>query len=286
MKIRYAALAAVAAMVVGTTAQAAIPFTGSYSENFDSIGVAGTAAPTDWTAGALNASRQANGGGATDSRALIPDDGTNGGQAPNSQGTMGKNFNYGVAGVGPVTDRAIGAICTTSGFGDAILQVALTNNTGAPITSLQIGYTGEQWRYGQGDSFKDPNNQGERLRVFYSTLPDSGWTSIGLDFQSPRLIDNTDPIAGPVQDDRPSGTDYVALDGNDASNRTILSTTYTLPAPLADGGNFYIRWQDWNENTTADHGIAVDNVTIAVPEPTSMAVLGLGALALIRRRRA
>lgn len=220
MKVCYAALAAVAAMVVGTSLQAAVPFTGSYSQDFDSIGVAGTAAPTDWTAGALNASRQANGGGATDSRALIPDDGTNQGQAPGSQGTMGKNFNWGVAGVNPVTDRAIGAICTTSGFGDAILQVALTNNTGAPINSLQIGYTGEQWRYGQGDSASDPNNLGERLRVFYSTAPDSGWTSIGLDFQSPRLLDA----------DRPSGTDYVALDGNDASNRAILSTNFTLPS--------------------------------------------------------
>ena len=272
MKVRCAILAAVAGVAVASSAQAAVSFTGNYSQNFDSIGPTGTAAPTDWVAGNVTANRSVDGGGVLTSQALVPDDGTNG-VAANTQGTIGKNYNYGS--LAAPSDRAIGSVPTTASF-DRALQVALTNNTGGSISSLKIGYTGEQWRYGQGDSALAAENQGENLRVFYSTSVSSGWTSIGLNFGAPKLFDA----------DRPGITDQTQLDGNAPANRTVLSTNFVLPSPLADGSSFYIRWLDWNENSTSDHGLAVDDVSVSVvPEPASLSLLSLAVLPLLRRRR-
>src|SRR5437867_772213 len=59
----------------------------------------------------------------------------------------GALYSFGVAGTNPVTDRALGSVA--SGTTLTIYQaVRLTNNTGSTITSLDIGYVGEQWRNG------------------------------------------------------------------------------------------------------------------------------------------
>lgn len=264
--------------VAATTANAAtFNGLGVYSENFDSIGASGTAPPADWTAGVVSGSRNTTGGGAITSQALVSDNGSNG-QPNGTGGTIGRSYNYGTT---SASDRAIGFISTTnggSGFlgGDHVLQVAIVNNTGAPINQMTIGYTGEQWRYGQdiATSAQGP----EKLRVYYSTSPNSGWVDITLDFIAPKQ-------------DLPGATpDFTPLDGNLAENRVVLSKMFNLPSPLANGSTFYLRWLDWNDDGTNDHGIAVDDfsVTVAmpeVPEPASLGMLAVGALALLRRRK-
>ncbi|ODU51419.1 hypothetical protein ABT09_03900 [bacterium SCN 57-13] len=55
------------------------------------------------------------------------------------------------------------------------------------------------------------------------------------------------------------------------------------------GSSLWIKWTDLNDSGN-DHALAIDDVTFTsranpVPEPASMAALGLGALGLIRRRR-
>lgn len=267
MKVRYPALAAVAAMAIGATVQAAIPFTGSYSENFDSMGAAGTVAPTDWTLASLGTSIPANGGSGlamTAKTPLIVDNGSWNGSPNGTQTGTGGAFNYGSTGS---AERALGAIPTTAFGGAIVYQAAFTNNTGGSITSLDIAYVGEQWRYNQGTS----STGTEKFVLYYSTDAINAFTPVGLDFVAPWQT---------------TGSPYSSLDGNAPANRLAVSGSYTLPSPLADGGSFYLRWFDQNDGGTTDHGLAIDDVTIAVPEPTSMAVLGLGALALIRRRRA
>ena len=266
-------ISAAALLCAVSAASAAIPFTGSYSQNFDSIGPTGTAAPTDWTVGTLAAgstnARQLNGGGAMTPRSLYVNDGT-GGVANGQTAAVGRSFNLGASGA---ADRAIGAAGTTNDGtdiqgGDRILQGAFTNSSGVSISSMTIGYTGEQWRFAQGTS----SSGDESIFLFYSTSPDSGWVSVGLDFVAPHQ--------------KTGFTAHTALDGNAATNRIVLSKEFSLPQPLAAGGSFYLRWHDWNDNATSDHVLAVDDVSISavVPEPASLSLLMVGGLLLGRRR--
>jgi len=67
----------------------------------------------------------------------------------------GALYSFGVAGVNPVTDRALGSV-GSSGTGTVYWAARFVNNTGATITSLDISYIGEQWRTG-GSSNTTPS---------------------------------------------------------------------------------------------------------------------------------
>ena len=56
----------------------------------------------------------------------------------------GALYSFGAAGNG---DRALGSVASGT-TGTILYGVRLTNNTGGQITSLQVAYTGEQWRNG------------------------------------------------------------------------------------------------------------------------------------------
>ena len=272
MKVRFALLAAVAGVALAASAQAAISFTGSYSENFDSMGAGGTSAPTDWTVASLGTNAPAAGGSGqpmTVKPTLTVDNGSYGG-SPNGTATSGGNsFNYGTTGA---SDRALGNMPTTSYGGAMVMQAAFTNATGASIGALTIGYTGEQWRFNQSSS----STGLEGIILYYSTDATTGFTAVSLDFVAPQQTDTQSGLSR-----------YQFLDGNAAANRVVLSKTYTLPAALPSGSAFYLRWFDQNDSGTTDHGLAIDNVTIStVPEPATLSLLGLAALPLIRRRRA
>lgn len=270
MKIKFShyLLALIVPAVAASSANAAAIFTaGVYSQNFDSMGFTGassTTAPADWTVNLLtgNPSRVTNGGGlALANLALVVDNG--------SDATAGRSFNYGTTGS---SDRAIGNKPTTSASGDRIIQLTLNNNTGAPISTMTIGYTGEQWNLGQGTADMSDGSYPEKLRLYYSLSPSSGWVSVGLDWTAP------------IQ--ALSGNPQGARDGNAAANRTVLSTNFSPASPIAPGTDFYLRWLDWNEQGTNDHGLAIDDVSVSVvPEPASLGLLTLGALAMLNRRR-
>ncbi|HSI19275.1 MAG TPA: hypothetical protein VK980_16005, partial [Sphingomonas sp.] len=57
--------------------------------------------------------------------------------------TTGDTYSYGAA---AATDRALGSL--RSGTLIPVFGAGFTNNTGATITSLDIAYTGEEWRLG------------------------------------------------------------------------------------------------------------------------------------------
>src|SRR6266700_2495271 len=57
--------------------------------------------------------------------------------------TTGDTYSYGAA---AATDRALGAL--RSGTLIPLYGAKFTNNTGATITSLDVAYTGEEWRCG------------------------------------------------------------------------------------------------------------------------------------------
>ena len=256
-------------LLVSSLAGAAGTFVGGvYTENFDSIGPNGTAAPANWTAGVFNPLRNRvdtiPDNSVPDSKTLQVSDG--------GYGDKGVAYNYGSAGA---ADRAIGWISTTGGWSDALLQVELTNNTGVAITTFELTYTGEQWRNCQGDA-PDP----ELIRVHVSKSNNSGFTKLGPAFE----------FTAPSNVHHGSGAgDGFAMDGNAAGQVTGIGGMVDLVAigvgAVAPNENFFITFHDWNDDATRDHGIAVDDVSVVIPEPATMSLLGLGALALIRRRR-
>ena len=242
------------------------------TENFDSMGTAGTAPPAGWTIGYLGAS------GTQNRLAMTPYAGN--GQAITSlagganfivsDGNVGSSTPYALnLGTTGSSERALGNFPRTNPFGDHIMQVQATNTSGADLTWIRLTYTGEQWKDFQGAASEKP----ERLRVLYSDVSATdGFVYMGtaFDFNAPK-----DTGAG------------VVLDGNDPANRTTISGMFTLPGVLHNGDSFWIRWHDWNDNATSDHVLAIDDVQVSgVPEPgTLVMLLGAAVLGLVAWRR-
>jgi hypothetical protein len=177
-------------------------------------------------------------------------------------GTTGTNYNYGVAGVNLVTDRALGSLAANSI--SRVSEAQFYNGTGLTITNLVLTYDGEQWRDGT------TNPVTNSLTVHFS-LDGVNFTAMGssLRFQSPQN--------GAV------GT----LDGNAAANR-VAAITGSYTTNLAAGTSFYVRWVDV-DNSGSDHALAIDNVVVhayTIPEPSALAlvVAGLCGTWLLRRR--
>ncbi len=244
------------ALVAGMSAaaQAQISYTGgTYTENFDSMGATGTTTPTGWFAGTGT-------GAAVTTTAVTPGTGSS---------NIGGNYNFGVAGVNPVTDRALGSLASVSTQRDSELHI--TNNAGFDITEFTLTYDGEQWRVGGTTSVANTLT----LQISYTGLSGS-WVNLGAAFNF------TSPIV--------SGT-AGALDGNAAANRVAgIGGTYVPTTPIANGAIFYLRWAD-PDDANSDNGIALDNFSFsAIPEPSVYMLLGVGLLfcgqRYLRRRRA
>lgn len=137
-------------------------------------------------------------------------------------------------------DRALGGL--QSGSLVPILGAQFQNNTGSLITSLQITYTGEQWRLGATGRGAD------RLDFQYSldaaSLNSGSWIHTDeLDFSSPVT----------------TGT-IGAINGNISANRATI--TYTITGlTLAPGASIWMRWLDFNV-TSSDDGLAIDDFSI------------------------
>ncbi|HJQ25361.1 MAG TPA: hypothetical protein VKA60_15685, partial [Blastocatellia bacterium] len=205
-----------------TTLDSAIP-----TETFNTLSntagsTTNTALPTGWyiTEG---------GGGARDNEQYAVDTGAS---------TTGDTYSYGTAGS---TDRALGEL--RSGTLIPLFGAKFTNNTGATITSLDVSYTGEQWRFGGVHS-----TVADRLDFQYSVNATDLSTGTYLDANA---LDFNPPIT--------AGT-AGALDGNAAANRTAISSTITgLSIPA--GATFFIRFNDVDA-TGADDGLAIDDFSV------------------------
>src|ERR1043166_8062965 len=207
------------------------------TENFDTLtntaaSTTNTALPTGWyiTEG---------GGGARDNEQYAVDTGSS---------TTGDIYSYGSAGS---TDRALGEL--RSGTLIPLFGAKFTNNTGATLTSLDVSYTGEQWRFGGVHS-----TVADRLDFQYSVNATDLSTGTYLDANA---LDFNPPIT--------TGT-AGALDGNAAANRPAISSTIT-GLSIRNGATFFIRFNDVDA-TGADDGLAVDDFSVTphggVPTPT------------------
>ena len=141
-------------------------------------------------------------------------------------------------GSGP-SDRALGGL--QSGSLNPTIGARFANNTGGTITSLNISYTGEQWRVGT-------LGRADRIDFQISTtaaaLNGAGFTDVNaLDFSSPTT---TGAIGG--------------LDGNASANRAAVSATIT-GLNIANGASFFIRWTSFDASG-ADDALAVDDFSL------------------------
>jgi hypothetical protein len=245
--------------VAAPSAQAAVQFVGgTYFQNFDSLN-----GLTAWADNSTLDGWYAR----TTATASISTLGSNTGST-NAAGL----YSYGVSGTNAVTERSLGFTTSntfTGSVGTAFNYIGfnLTNASGKNLTTITIGYDGEQWR-------QEGNENSHSMTVEYSfdatSLSSGSWTNAGssLTFTSPR-----------------TGTSAGALDGN-ASSNSIRSLTGTISSiNWLPATNLWIRFVDLNDSGN-DHHLTIDNFSFtAIPEPAAALLGSLGLLVLLRRRR-
>ncbi|WP_250632673.1 YDG domain-containing protein, partial [Rhodoflexus caldus] len=209
--------------------------TAPYTQDFNSLantGTSNTTVPFGWyfaeSGTAANAAYRADDGGSN----------------------TGDTYSYGDTGS---NERAFGGL--QSGSLVPVIGAAITNNTGAPITSLRILYKGELWRVGTA-------SREDRLDFQYSTdatgLTSGTWTGVSqLNFSTLN----------------PALASYVGTTGAKDGNVASVSIVHTITGlNIPDGATFWIRWSDFNA-AGSDDGLAIDDVVIQVDTGTPQVVL-------------
>ena len=191
-----------------------------YTQNFDTLASTGTSSvlPAGWE---------------------LVESGTNANTtytAGTGSSNTGDTYSFGAA---ASAERALGGL--QSGNLIPLVGGFFSNDTGSTITSLEISYTGEQWRLGA-------LGRVDRIDFQYSlnatSLSAGTWIDAdALDFVAP----TTAGAVGP-------------LDGQAAANRAAISGIIT-GISIPPGARFRIRWVDFNA-AGADDGLAVDDFTL------------------------
>jgi uncharacterized protein len=177
--------------------------------------------------------------------------------ANDGSSNAGNLYSYGT---GTNTDRALGSLGSgNAAIGNLFWGIRLTNNTGSTITSLDVSYTGEQWR----------NSAAAAQTISFSYLIGSPTVTGSLaEFQSAGVavpqLDFTSPITG--------GT-AAALNGNLAANRVTLTHSIT-GLNIPNGTEVMLRWSD-PDHTGADHGLSIDDFSVTAQGGAAPLTLGI-----------
>ncbi len=176
-------------------------------------------------------------------------------------GTAGGIYSYGAT---SSSERALGYLGNSSTAASVAYTAAYTNNTGDTLIQLDISFRAEQWRLASGGRTNGWEVSLSTDGVNYTVINDlSTWTSTN------------------------SGTTG-AVDGNSATYSASLAATVSSLS-IANGSNFSIRFAaDRGSGSGSSQGIAIDDVSVTgtvIPEPASLALLGLGGLLMLGRGR-
>lgn len=152
----------------------------------------------------------------------------------------GNTFSYGANGS---SERALGVLASNSV--QATIGAQLKNDSGSPLSDLQVSFHVEQWRLGT-------LNGADKLTFSYST--DATSLSTGTWTAYPAL----DAIA-PVT----AGTAGTKLDGNAVANRAEVSALLS-GLSLPPSGTLWIRWADAND-ADVDDALAIDDIVFGTP---------------------
>ncbi len=155
-------------------------------------------------------------------------------------------------------ERALGSLSSDTP-GTVYYGTRMVNDTGLPIVSFAITYTGEQWRV-----VANAATPLQRLAFAYrvgSIVTDviaGTWTNVPtFDFVSPV----TSTTSGP-------------LNGNLPANRRTLSGTLNIDVPA--GQEIMFRWVDINDSGT-DYGMGIDDLTIVAFATADLAIAKSGS---------
>ena len=263
----------------GAVAQT-IAFTGTYTQNFDSMGTTGTSAPTGWSV-------ESEAGSHDTFSYWTPTDGystvlpnlsagamtaepTLTAATPTTQKGLG-GYNFGTS-----SDRSLGS--SPSGNAATIVVAQYINQSGGNITDLSLSYdirrftttTTNNSTYTGGPYSGVEENPGYQL--FYSLDNGTTWTNVSS--LNPSLTGGSVTVPNSI------GTTHVS------DSDIALTSQWTA------GSKLELAWLDDNaQSPSPDQLLGLDNVAVgltAVPEPSSVAaILGASSLlfSLARRRR-
>ena len=226
-----AVCALVSLFAVVVSAAISIPTGSPYLQVFDGIGVTATASlPADFKLDRLSVVRTVGTFTAAAS-ATTQAGGTN-------LSTSASNGAYNFGATANANDRAIGFLSSSGGTQSGNLYAQLANNTGTPLTGLQISYNVEKYRGGS-------NPSGFRIQMYYSS-DGSTWTS--------------------------AGSNFLTSFGADANNNGFSSApgvttavNNTLNVAVPTSGSFYLAWNysvSAGATTTNAQALAIDDINI------------------------
>ncbi len=177
-------------------------------------------------------------------------------------------YSFGSAGS---TDRALGSVAgATTPAGAIGYGITFYNDTARAYPGFDVLFTGEQWR-------RTGNNDPQRLQFGYKIGSSLMISPLDAGFSSVASLDFVTPI---------TGTPALALDGNLPANIEELAAALTFSQSLDPGEYIMFTWVDVGD-PNADHGLAIDNLSIEIPEGDTLPgliVVGLFATALRLRR--
>ncbi len=202
---------------------------GTYSQNFNTMGSAGTSTPFGWYVGAAAGAQ-----GEVSSTNVTVGDGTT---------SLVASYNLGASGG---ADRALGSQAGTAAGGDLVTEVRISNNTGSNMLAFGISYDGEQWR-------ANSVSEAPQMLDMYYSIDGSVFVPMPSSFSFTSRVD----------------IGAAALNGNLAANRRAgIGGVYTPAVPVPPGGVVYLRWLDIN-NGGNDHQLAIDNFSFIAANPVA-----------------
>lgn len=222
----------------------------TYSQNFDTLANTPVNTNIAWVDNSTLAGWYEHKVGGTNSATL-----TDFYRANSGNSTQGHLYSFGSA---SSSDRALGSLASGA-TGTVFFGVRLRNHHPAwVLTSFTVAFTMEQWRSGNRNDPPDRTYFEYKVSTTETDIDGTGYTPNS---------------AGDLVAVNLSGSG--AIDGNLASNQT--SVTFTVTGIVwKPGEDLWLRWRD-PDDSSADQGMGIDDFQFtAVPEPTSMILVGLG----------